>query len=253
MAISRNGSGRQLAADVRSVHQRLVPYATATALTRTAKRAESANVSEMRSVFDRPTRYTLGSTLVVPASARNLRARVQIKDKASSGRPAERYLLPEVEGGSRNEVATERALRYMGVLNAGERMVPGAYARETMLDASGNIRRAALRAVLTALGHSHGAGKAKRKGSTTVSWGRVAGQRAVYFAGPVGKKGARGVWMREPGVRGVQPVLIFTRTLPRYRPRLAFTRVAEKEARSAYASEFTRALTDLIARKGGAR
>jgi len=51
-------------------------FAAAIALTRTAKLARGAVVDEMKTVFDRPTRYTLNSTYVLRAMIVDLRAEV---------------------------------------------------------------------------------------------------------------------------------------------------------------------------------
>lgn len=82
--ISRTGQSlADMANQVRGVPARLIPYATATALTRCAKQAQTQDLPQaMRKAFDNPTSYTLNSLRIEPATKDKLSARVQVKTKA---------------------------------------------------------------------------------------------------------------------------------------------------------------------------
>jgi hypothetical protein len=225
---TRTGSARAIAREMREIPRSWVPYATSAALTKSAQAAQRAIVADMPRRFDRPTAYTLGALRVEPSTAATLSARVAVKDQAGGrGTRPESYLLPEVEGGPRREKRTERALRLAGLLRPGEWVVPGSAAP---LDANGNLSGAVSRSILRQV-------LALQRGGRTVAPTRGGGG---YFVGAVGKRGTRGVWLREG--RETKPILIFTRTPPSYRSRLPFVELAERAARDTFPAEFARQL-----------
>src|SRR2546425_1644501 len=79
-----------------------IPYATAQAINETAKAVVADEYHEMVDVFDRPTPYTLNSLYRLTATKDNLRAIVALKDNPSGGTPADKYLNPQIHGGSRD-------------------------------------------------------------------------------------------------------------------------------------------------------
>lgn len=205
--------------DLQGVRTSVIPYAAAAALTKSAQRAQQSVVAEMRRSFRNPVAYTLGATRIEPATKDKFEARVAVKDQAGGrGTRPESYLLPEVEGGGRNEKGFERALRLAGLLASGERAMPAAGVQR---DAAGNVSGATVRSVLR---------QAVRAGS-----GKRSAKLGV-FVGTFGRKQTRGIWERRDG--GVKPLFIFTRTLPTYSPRLDFTGVVEKSVRENFASDF---------------
>ncbi|MFN3417406.1 MAG: hypothetical protein ACK4ZD_13945 [Caldimonas sp.] len=220
LSIRKSGSIAQILREARDVPARVIPYAAATALTRTAKRAQQAIIAEMPQVFDRPTPYTLNSTFVQPASVKTMTARVAVKDWASNnGTLPEDYLLPAVLGGGRKEKRFERNLRYAGLLARGERAVLG---QEAPLDAFGNLRRGEMQRILKT------------------------DENALYFVGRV--KRTRGVWRREG--RRLRPVLVFVRRAPQYRARLDFDGIAERTTREFFEAEFRAAAEAIVRRRG---
>lgn len=240
--LTRSGSVEAAIREVRDIPARVIPYAASTALTRTAQAAKAEIVAEMPRVFDRPVAYTLNALLVVPSTVQTMAARVAVKDQSGGrGVRPESYLLPEVEGGGRNEKRFERALRYAGVLAAGERAMPGDAVER---DAAGNVSSAVIRAVLREV-------KAlQRKGKDVAPKRRpkgAAGLRPVIFAGVVGRRQTRGIWQREG--RRTRPLFIFTRRLPQYRRRLDFVGIAERVARDIFPAAFKRAAEDIMLRR----
>lgn len=237
LRITTSGSGRDLAADVRAVHASLVPYAAATALTRSAFIARDAVRTKMPQVFDRPVSYTLNALRVERATAKNLTAMVAVKDTAATaGRPAQSYLLPEVEGGARNATGLELRLRYTGFMAGDSFIVPGDGAQ---LDAYGNIRRTQIASVLRALD----AGRVKGGKIFFTQMGKRAGKN----------KNVQGAIWERVSKDKAQPIMFFTKDRPNYRPRFDFHAYAQAAAQEAMPEEFARALSDLIARRGGSR
>ena len=241
LTIARQGPTlQQVAAQVSAVNSRMIPYATATALTRVAKQAQMVDLkNEMRRVFSGPTSYTLNSLRIEPATKDKLSARVLVKNDKGSGIAPENFLLPQVEGGGRKTKRSERSLGYMGVLSSGKFMVPGSGAS---LDANGNVSGAGIRTILKALQGITAASSASGK--------RRKGRKLAndLFVGKPRGSGNRqdGIWRRE-GQR-LRLLFAFTSAAPKYTQRLDFSGVVAEVARKRFEPEFQRAVADLIAK-----
>jgi hypothetical protein len=203
------------------------PIVTAYALTKTAQDIKADEVETMKNVFDRPTRFTLNSLFVKPATKRDLVAEVYFKEGFGSI-PAWRYLGPQVEGGARQHKAHEKRLIRAGHMKPDEFAVPGSGAK---LDASGNMTGATIERILSQVQAAGGSGyqanatdsrrsKAKRK---------KAGNYFVLrpeLAGPAGRNVAPGVYYRAPGATAMVPVIMFVKR-PTYKKRFPFYERAE--------------------------
>lgn len=252
--IRKTGSPAVAAALLRDVPVGVLPYAAATALTRTARDGQKAIIAAMPRVFDRPTRYTLNATRLVPATKDSLTATVAVKDQGSgNGTRPESYLLPEVEGGRRSEKRFERALRYSGVLARGQYAIP---ARGLKLDAAGNVSASTSREILAALKgvraasatRDYATGKRLRKGRVLNNdlfigrpndgWGPNAKPRS---------KSPEGIYRREG--RRLRLLFVLTNQAPAYGRRLDFDGVVAQVVRERFAAEFERAATDIINRR----
>lgn len=240
-SIQRSGSAAGIAADMRSLPASTVPLIAAKALTFTAQKAQASILAKMPSVFQGgATRYTLNSTRIEPATVDKLSARVAVKDQATNGGTLpENYLFPEVFGGRRKEKRFERALRYGGLLRAGEYALPGDFAP---LDAQGNLRVGQLRTLLNSVaGLKRGEPARGRKASPGTS------VRGDLFVGTPGKPGALpGVYRRAGGSRRggrkLQPLLVFVRKAPSFSRRLDFEGLAATAARDEFPAIFNRLL-----------
>ena len=224
--IKSTGSIARSVQEMRAIHGRLVPYAAATALTRTAQTAAKKDIpDEMRRVFNNPRPYTLNALFVQAAKKDDLTARVMVKTQAAGTAP-EHFLFPEVYGGIRNAKRFEQALRLRGLLKPGERAVPAVDLPESQYESGAFIRNMLRRAA---------GGK---------------GGKAGVFVGAVGRKKTRGIWETSGSgkSRRVKPLFIFTQAAPTYRPRLNFEAVVEKTAEREFQGEFNRALNDLVAK-----
>ncbi|WP_232365766.1 hypothetical protein [Denitrificimonas caeni] len=118
-----------------------IPFALATALTRTAQNAKRSIEAEMPRAFDTPTRWTLNSLRLEAARKTKLQAVVAVKDRVSRGNPALFWLAPEVDGGSRGDKRAEMALKTAGLLPSGMQVVPG---RGAKLNRFGNMTKGAI-------------------------------------------------------------------------------------------------------------
>ena len=231
-------------ASVRGVQSYMVPYATATALTRTAKHAaDTALPAEMRAVFGSPVAYTLKSLRVEPATKDNLSARVMVKNTADGGVAPENFLLPQVDGGGRKHKRAEAAMRYAGVLRAGQFAMPG---EGLSLDANGNVKGAEVRTILTALKNIRGGVGAK--GQRAGRGRKLAND--LFVGKPRGGNRPDGIWRRE-GHR-IRALFAFTDKAPQYGRRLNFDGVVQSVAQDRFKVEFDKALQAMVAKGGRA-
>lgn len=221
--------------------------AMATALTRTALEIREVVKAELPRVLDRPTPYTMNSLFVRPATAQRLQAEVYFKDdRAGSGTPATKYLLPQVEGGSRRTKRLEVALQASGALPQGWFVVPGAGAK---IDSFGNVSRGQIIQVLSQLRIQLVAGSSRNlpfDARKQITAQRKAGGR--FFVIKPGAKGAApGVYQREFFGGNITPVFIFVRKAS-YRPRLDFDGIAKREAQARLPRQLLQAIEQSAAR-----
>jgi hypothetical protein len=231
--------------------ERRLNAAAATALTRTALDAKQNVLKDMRRTFDRPTPYTLNSLFVRPATASRVQSEVFFKDdSAGSGTPATKYLLPQVEGGSRRLKRFEVALKAAGHLPDGWFVVPGQGAK---LDAYGNVSRGQIIQVLSQLRVTLTAGFTRNmsfEARKQIAAQRKAGGR--FFVIRPGAKGAPpGVYQREFSGRNIAPVFIFVRSNT-YRKRLAFYTIVQATVQSRLPVHLQQAIEEQAQRLAGA-
>lgn len=228
-----------------------VPFAVAKALTATAQEVKKALEKEMRTVFDRPTPYTMRSLFLAPATKRKLEARVWLRDFGGKGTPATKYLLPQIEGGARRHKRFERALAAVGLLPGGMYVVPGSAAK---IDAYGNMARGQIVQIMSALKASevYAGFQANRTARSAKRKGR---RLAEYFVGAPGGNSAQrigdtptGIWQRFSFGFGsaVKPVAIFTRS-PVYQVRFHFNTIAEKVVLEQFSAQFNAAYAVAVA------
>jgi len=216
-------------------YEKQIPFATALGLTRTAELAKRALEDEMRSVFDRPTRWTLNSLRLFPAKKGNLVARVWMKNDAEKSTPPTRWLNPQIEGGKRQDKRAERLLRDRGILPDGKYVVPG---RDAKLNAYGNLSRGQIQKVLSGLGAQFD----KYQNSTNSA--RSAANRRAYFVLGRGDS-AIGIAQRT-GRRSIKIILAFV-SRPRYSQRLDFYGVGERVAAENLGREVVKAMQQALA------
>lgn len=230
---------RQMAKDVRAIG-RQAKFAQVVALTRTALDVRTAEYEEMGSVFDRPTRYTLNSVFVRPATLARPEAIVNVKDEAGGIAPAQ-YLSAEIDGGHRAIKRFEKRLQLDGAMPRGWFVVPGQFAR---LDEFGNISRGQITQILSQLTRTKVSGYTaditvrSRKGAIK----RAGGE---FIALPNGRgKLLPGIYQVRAtafGRTSPKPIVIFV-AKAQYRRRLDFFGVAEQAARTFYEANLDQAL-----------
>jgi hypothetical protein len=254
MEISFKVTGiEEMKAKLTVLAQNEFPYAMARALTKTAQEIKKAEVDEMQRVFDRPTRWTLNSVFISPATKEKHIAEVWLKDEwavGSSGVPAVKYLRPHIFGGERNLKRHEKALQYAGILPSGMYCVPGQGAE---LDAYGNMKTSQIIQIMSyfkAFGEQGykanitDARKAKLKKGTKKNRGYE------YFA--IRERRGSGL---KPGIYkrtgfawggAVKPIIMFVKR-PSYQPRFDFFGVAQRVSGQVFLQAFDQAMKDALA------
>jgi hypothetical protein len=219
--------------------KRRLPYATATALTRTAKKVQTAFIQAMKEKFDRPTPYTLSGTFVKAATARNLVATVGWKDWSTKATPASVFMLPQVQGGSRTLKRSEKLLQADRFLPAGMFAVPGSGAK---MDQYGNMSRGQIVQVLSALHAFPQTGYlANRSRAQSTKRTRL----PEFFVGsPGGGRLPLGVYQRMRN-NTIRPILIFTKA-PNYKILIPFAAVATGVYEANFQDEFKKAMRDML-------
>lgn len=163
--------------DAMASAKRQVPFAIARALTKTAQDVKTAQQKEIEKVFDRPTRYTMNSVFMKPATKVRPEAEVWLK----WGSRPEHYLLPHIKGGARPLKRFEDRMVKVGLLKASERLVPTGLAP---VDAFGNIGRGAITRILSQLKTAVVVGDYSNASNSARSRKKRSGEQFFWSEGP---------------------------------------------------------------------
>ena len=236
--VTRTGRIADIVRDMGALVHSTVPLVTAKALTFTAQAAQRSIKADMARTFaGGATAYTLNSMRVDTATPQKLAARVAVKDQSTNGGTLPQdYLFPEVFGGARKEKRFERALRYAGIMAAGERAV---VARGQAVDAHGNMPRGELARIIAA---AKGASAPRRSARSKAAAPRALKKPYVQLRG----RGVAGIWKRDAA--GLHAVMIFVAKPPSYRKRLDFAAIAAATAAADFEPTFRRLLAKATAR-----
>lgn len=231
-----------------------IPFATAYALTQTAKAAQKDVEGVIRQVFSAPTPYTQKAVYVRPATKNRLFAQVKLKDESSKGVPAVRFLIFHITGGSRGQKGFENLLQRQGLLLPGQYAVP---TRAAKLDAYGNVPRGTLNAILSQLQASRDISARETKKSKARAMKRRKRRVVRYFVAQAGRAATRhlapGIYERVGFGFGdaIRPVFIFTERPPKYRKRFPFYETCDRAVQRELVPAFERGFKIAAATKGG--
>lgn len=233
-----------------------LPFAMAQALTWTAGAVRADSYREMRDVFDRPKGWTVpttfgyppsigsgsvargraGSISINPARKRDFpdqSADVFFKDQLPNAVPAGRYLQPLVRGSKRSHKSFEMILIRRGVIRPGEYLVPG---KQMPLDQNGNVKRAVIKDMLSALGA--GDQDTKVSGARPTKTARV---RKTWFA-VAGGGGQLKAIMYRSGSK--QPIVAFVVVGAGSQPKYGKEFMFREKARASAERHMPRAFVD---------
>lgn len=199
-----------------------INYATAVALTNTAKAVREALPAAMESSLDRPTSFTKRGLFLRAARKDNLEAVVGFMDRQA------RYMRYQIEGGQRP--AGPGGIKLPGniSLNAFGNIPKGAIDQLKAAAKGGSLSRTIARR----LGEGN-----RRKGAAPIE---------LFFGQPRGKGWANapvGIWRRVPGLPGkLVPVVVFPKTSAKYRPRFDMAGIARRVVEREWPRQFEQAL-----------
>jgi hypothetical protein len=213
-----------------------IPFATALALTNTAKAVKDDIRAAMGSSFTHVASYTLNSLYLQAAKKRELNATVGVKGDDDAG--AVNWLRPEVEGGVRGK-SIEKLLNTIGLPPDGMFAVPGKAAKIS----KGNISYTWLQSLVADMNAQGVSGvvtktnSRRRKGtsSSTTRYFVLIEKRGKLVPGIWGAKG-----------RTAYPFIIFVKQ-PRYGKKLNFYGIAKDTAQRRFPSEFAAAVRQAMA------
>lgn len=206
--------------------QKQTRFATAAALTRTAKAVKDAMPAALDRSLDRPTTFTKRGLYVRGATPARLVAEVGFMDRQAS------YLKYQIAGGTRTPTA--RGIKLPGniELNSFGNIPRGMVDKLKAAAQSGQLS--------TAIGRKLGAGN-RRKGSAPIR---------LFYGKPTGRgweKAPMGIWRRVPGSPGkLVPVIVFEDTPARYKPRFDFHREAQRVVRVEWDRQFAAAFAEAM-------
>ena len=204
----------QVGAFAREMRDQL-PFATAKALTGTARAARDDLGRAIVGAFDAPTPWIKGGTFSTPATKDSLQAWVGVKDTGARASQA-KFVKEFFGGGVRGSKPMELAMRSMGILPAGWLAVPSKDG--VRKDAFGNVPKATIARILSAVRD----GKKATRGADSF---RVIVVRPGE-AGPRTRHLEPGIWsFSKVGSQAlVKPVFLFVHAAT-YRSRLDLRRV----------------------------
>lgn len=209
-ALSVSSDMARAQATLTRLDRKQIPFAGSQAVNRLARQAIDDLKTEMKTVFDRPTPFTLNAFMWTKANRRDPSAEIRARDFAGKGTPGWKYLTPEVFGGSRRMKRFERALE--AKFGAGF-TVPGSGAA---LNQYGNISQADINKILSALGAFPETGYLANRRAK----GARRGQGTYFLAH--GRDGQLLGIYKVVGSGQVEPVLIFPKRAPSYRKRFPY-------------------------------
>lgn len=237
--IDAGGLGEALAALDRLAGD-LPGKALADAINHTGYQARKALHTEMASVFDRPTPWTLKSVQLLEAKPQKLQASLWINDyPVTKDLAPDKWLKAQVFGGPRSSKGLDVLLRAKGILPAGMFAFPAIGAR---LDRYGNLSPGHIAQIKSGLKIADRAGYT---GNASTSARSMAKQHAKAFfvvrrAGrPIGI-GERRDW--GPGSRDKWVMVLAFGRQPKYVPRLDFHRIANEVSQRELATNIDAAI-----------
>lgn len=223
-----------------------IPFATAFALTKTAKEGAADMRKAFNHSFSAPTKYTLNSIFVKPANKRDLMAVFGVKDTAkiqkSGGLTPADILAVHFTGGVSKPMRYEQAFKRIGLLGHNEDIVPGRNLKE--LNRYGNVPPSLIIKLISYFGGFGEQGykanasvesKAKlarrtnksTKGKRATKYAKINGVVYFYSSGTgLNRHLHKGIWAKT-GIHGVdvRPILMFVKRA-KYRKRFDITKFA---------------------------
>jgi hypothetical protein len=241
-----------------------LPYATMLAVNDLAFEVRSAEIDLIKRVFDRPKPQTARNIFVKKATKEVQSARIRFDQ--IYGKDLDEYMKANVSGGQRLMKPSERRL--------GRFFVPGVGAK---MDAYGNMQGGQITQILSRLGlfgdvsgydMNQTAGSIKRRsgGSKATEYFMITQRRGGLVPGIYQRTAKRGGFTsvgQQKAVRGKSgafqsgtsgnirargavPIMIFTKSAPKYQPRWPFFQEGQRIIDTRFKDVFTKRIADAL-------
>mgnify|MGYP001035941654 CR=1 FL=1 len=214
-----------------------LPFASAVAITRTAKILDRELSGQLSAELDNPTPYIARATFSTSARKDRLEATIGVRDQASRGASPAQYVQEHFSGDARGMKPYELALQSIGALPRGMRAVPGTGIK---LDRFGNPNRRDVQEVIGAM--RRGISVFKGKGKRTVLTGYFV--RMPQDGRPQARHLAPGIW-RRIGMDAVVPVFLFVEQAD-YRKRFDLPKLARTVIDREFGRELAKSLDQAV-------
>lgn len=229
----------------RSPVARQMRFAAAVALTRTAQDVKAATQTMLQQKLDQPSRWTLNSVAIKPATKANLTSRVFFKEWAGKGLAAGKYLIHMEGGWARAPKRFERALIARGVIEPGQFVIPADGGSIDLADLSGRRTGGLYQRILSGLQASRDAWQDQTPRS--ILRRRASGREALRYWVQRDREGyAVAIWERI-NKKVARPVLIVVGRAPVYEPTLDFQGLAARTVRERWPERMREALDRALA------
>lgn len=227
--------------EIQQLDANLITAATVDALNWTAYDLRDYLRGEMQRVFERPTRHTLNSIKVKPATPARQSALVWMDDEYSGqAAPATVWMAPQIFGRERRTKGFEKNLHARRVLPSGRYAIPGKGLRR---NADGTVSRGHLNQLLSGLAASeHAAGW--QSNATRSLRSAAKGHARAFF---VMRRGNTPIAIAERRGKRLEIVLAFGRK-PSYSKRFDFFGLADSFVEAELPARVERALQRRLGR-----
>lgn len=231
---------REVERQLSRIAREQIPFATAVAITRTAKLVERSLGDELRGNLDNPSPYITRGTFSTLAKKQNPNAIVGMRDQASRGASPAQYVQEHFTGGTRGLKPFEVALQSIGALPRGMRAVPAEGMRR---DRFGNPAAKDVTEIIGALRRGISVFKGKGKSTVLASW-------FVRMPNDMRRRAQHiepGIWRRvgPAGRDGLVPVFLFVNEAS-YSKRFDLRTTATKVVDRVFEGELAKALDQAL-------
>ncbi|NBX10303.1 MAG: hypothetical protein EBR05_11030 [Marivivens sp.] len=227
-----------------------LPFASSLALNTMTKDIREDLRDRMKSTFENPVPFTLNSLFVSMSTKDNLTSVVGLKEFATKGNPASKYLLPHIQGGPAYYHRFQKSLRSAGLLGPNEYAIP-TQSDELQLNRYGNVRSSMYTEILYSL-------KAYRDISSHAYMKRSGIKRAKrsYVARTTGAHNSSktrnfypGIYLNDWNARQNKESALFwfQRKAPEYKVKYPLSHIAEDFAKDNFNKYFGRAYAKALA------
>jgi len=227
-----------------------VPFAASLALNRVARDARKELREQMKAKFRNPVPFTLNSVYVKSSTKSNLAAEVGLKEFATKGNPASKYLLPQITGGPAYATRFQKALRIKGILAPNEYAIP-TQSDELRFNQYGNIRPSQYTEILYSLQAFRDSSAfvyAKNAKKRNAKNKYIARTTAAYNSGKGPQRFYPGIYTtKKSAIENKESALFWITRTPQFQGKFPFTGIAGDYVRKNWDKEFGRALAEAIA------